>query len=101
MSHHGENPFSEFEDQQKILQDLIKQEGGFDTDLMKQFPAGKIHENDEGIIAFRITHKEDKIVIDFGKPVYWFGLELKEAKGLVELLTKHIKDIELGRGKID
>lgn len=96
MSHHGINPLDKNVKQENILEELFEsvEQGETSMEYLKQYPAGKLNKDDEGIIAFRITNKDDKIIIDFGKSIYWLGLEIKEAKGLRDLLNKHIEEVE-------
>jgi hypothetical protein len=53
-------------------------------------PRGKLVREDEGKVAMRVAVVPDKktLVVDFGRPVVWFGLGKKEVRGLIELLTK-------------
>lgn len=97
MSHHGSDFFNKQFQQSEIFKELTNsiKSGEIDEKYSKQYPAGQLNENDEGVIAFRITSNEGKIIIDFGKSVFWLGLEIKEAKGLVDILQQHIEKQEL------
>lgn len=59
-----------------------------------QFPKGKMMEEDEGEIRFRIGHTNTKIIIDFGQPVAWLGMDAKEARELANILYDHARAIE-------
>lgn len=43
------------------------------------FPQGKISDEDEGGIVFAIGRKDEKIFLDFGKPVSWIGMDRNTA----------------------
>jgi hypothetical protein len=45
-------------------------------------------------LEFYIAISEDKIVIDFGKPVTWFTFDVDEAEDLVRLLQNRIEIIK-------
>jgi hypothetical protein len=53
-------------------------------------PRGRLVREDEGHVEMKIAVLPDKktLVVDFGKPVVWFGLGKSEVHGLIELLTK-------------
>jgi hypothetical protein len=59
------------------------------------FPEGKIKNDDEGALAFRIATDPEKkiVVIDFGKQVTWLGLPKAEALGLANLLKEHAETL--------
>lgn len=56
-----------------------------------RFPQGKMHPSDEGELRIAITHKGGKVVIDFGKPTAWIGLDPERADALAELLKQHAR----------
>ena len=58
-----------------------------------EFPYGKLNPDDEGQLRFAVAHKGNNLVIDFGKPVHWLGLPLKEAEEFIEILIKQINEI--------
>lgn len=51
-----------------------------------KFPKGKLREDDEGELKFAIGIHEEKVVIDFGTPVHWIGLDKNDAIALGQLL---------------
>lgn len=38
-----------------------------------QYPDGKMNDDDEGALAIRVGMDQGRIIVDFGKPVSWFG----------------------------
>lgn len=43
------------------------------------FPEGKLSEADEGELKFAIAELDGTIILQFGKPVSWFGLNPDQA----------------------
>lgn len=60
------------------------------------FPRGKLNQDDEGQIPIKIGVQDRTIVVDFGKPVHWFGFSAADARALAALLIKHADAIEKG-----
>ena len=60
-----------------------------------QFPQGKIDKTDEGEIAIAIAigHRQNKVIINFGKPVAWIGFDKKQALQIAESLRTHAEQI--------
>lgn len=107
MAHHGVNPFEEINDERsKELNEHFKKANKM-PDLAEQlktmaeqelgatgkFPDGKIDPNDEGEIKFGITILKGNVIIEFGKPVRWFGMTKEQAKDLGEFLIKKSEEI--------
>lgn len=44
-----------------------------------QYPRGKLRDDDEGAFAIRIGVRDRTVVIDFGKPIAWFGMDHDKA----------------------
>lgn len=112
MAHHGSNPLSDFNsdelkkmldqhnedvfkksmpaDQSKRLNDLLNQDKTASSlGATGNFPDGKLNENDEGEIMVGITSAEDRVILNFGKPVHWIGFTKDQAKQIAESLLKH------------
>ena len=60
------------------------------------FSRGKIHPSDEGDLSMAIGHSASEVVIQFGTPVGWLGLEPDKAEAFANLILQHAKAI---RGK--
>ena len=97
MSHHGKNPFDAYDGKtHRRMQDLLREQAG---DVFRkanvgptgQFPDGKMSKHDEGEIAFAVGHPNGKVVIDFGSPVAWVGMEPQQAVALAQTLLSHAK----------
>lgn len=61
-----------------------------------QYPRGKLKEDDEGALELQIAvaPNNQTLVIDFGKPVVWFGLGKKEALELARMLKNKAESME-------
>ena len=61
-----------------------------------RFPQGKLSEDDEGELAFRIAADPIKnvIIIDFGTPVKWLGFPNDYAIGLANLILKRAEELK-------
>lgn len=57
-----------------------------------KFPDGKLNKDDEGELRMKIGESKGRVIIDFGKPVTWFGLDKKSAIEFAESVLKHAKD---------
>lgn len=97
MSHHGPNPFDAYDGKtQRRMQDLLREKttNAFrqaNTGPTGQFPDGKMFKHDEGEIAFAVGHPNGKVVLDFGSPVAWVGMEPMQAIALANSLISHAK----------
>ncbi|MBY0562465.1 hypothetical protein [Hyphomicrobium sp.] len=60
---------------------------------MNQYPRGKLNADDEGALAFRIGVSDKTIIIDFGKPVTWIGLDKATALALIANLTQYTETL--------
>lgn len=59
-----------------------------------RFPEGKLTKDDEGEIAIAIAHTGEKVIVDFGKPIAWIGLNAKQARDIAATLVKHAEEVE-------
>lgn len=60
----------------------------------KRFPRGQIRADDEGVLRMAVAHRDGTLIVDFGKPVVWFGLGIAEAEGLIALMQKHVDEMK-------
>lgn len=115
MAHHGENPLGlsneelkkMFErnesdvfrknmpaEQAERINDILKNDPlGDQLGSTGRFTDGKLNEDDKGEIMIGVTSIEDRVVINFGKPVHWVGLTREQALGIANSLTKHAAGI--------
>jgi hypothetical protein len=94
MAHHGPNPFpenekSEFDDtadRNKLMRTLLDTTGF--KGALGDFPQGKLNEDDEGGIQFRVGNESGKVILDFGTQVTWVGMDPQQAADLASSLMK-------------
>ncbi len=53
------------------------------------FPQGKFTEDDEGALNIGIATHDGKVVIDFGQPVAWVGMDPDLAMEVARAIAKH------------
>ncbi len=58
-----------------------------------EFPGGQLTQQDEGEIKIAVGAVDGKVVINFGKPVAWIGLDAKQARQLAESLRQKSYDV--------
>lgn len=99
MGHHGSDEMSP--EMQRMIDAKIKaeREDSFKEKLKSferptfgatgQYPMGSLDKSDEGEIAFGITSHRGKVIINFGKPVAWLGMDAHQAADLAGALMKH------------
>ena len=56
-----------------------------------EFPDGKLKESDDGGLHFAVGHTDGKVVVDFGTPTAWIGMEPEQAVELAECLLSHAR----------
>lgn len=93
MAHHSDYPFGNFpenfdefkknmpDDQARRLNDIMAQQlKKSDLGATGKFPDGKLTDSDEGEIRVAIALAEDRVVMNFGKPIEWIGFTKDQAK---------------------
>ncbi|MEE9161323.1 MAG: hypothetical protein V3V73_05980 [Gammaproteobacteria bacterium] len=105
MSHHGDRPFDSLDiETARRMSDVMKPETvARETEKFrrailgdtKTHPEGKIAPGDEGEIAFAVGSQHGKVIIEFGKPVAWMGMNPQQAIALANTLLKHAKDCRI------
>jgi hypothetical protein len=60
-----------------------------------EFPRGKIHSSDEGELRLRMAadHKKGVVILEFGKPVMWLGLDKTTALQLSANIQKLAEEL--------
>lgn len=53
------------------------------------YPDGALNQSDEGELRLAIAHDQNNVLINFGKPVAWFGLPPKQALALADMIKQH------------
>jgi hypothetical protein len=61
--------------------------------VTEQFPRGKLCQDDEGQLDVAIGVRDKTVIINFGKPIAWIGLDYHTAVALAENILKHAKEI--------
>ena len=87
--HHG----SDDEDVKRLREQMLRElsEAGHKLGETGKYPSGKLTPKDEGEICFAVGSAEGKVVIDWGKPVAWVGMDRNQAIDLANLLKKHAR----------
>jgi hypothetical protein len=62
--------------------------------MTDQFPRGKLNADDEGELQVRIGVRDKALIIDFGKPVVWLGLDYHTAMSLAANIMKRAQEIK-------
>lgn len=99
MSHHGSEPFDGEPEEperkiarQKLMRELMSSAKYFRGSL-GDFPEGQLTKTDEGAIQFAVGEKDGKVVLDFGTPVNWVGMNPQQAADLASLLLKRAREV--------
>jgi hypothetical protein len=91
MSHHGEKPFPvdrELEGFMRKINQVVKEDM---VGATGEFPEGKLNSADEGALQFKIGHSNDHVILDFGTPVSWIGIDPVNAVALAQSLIEHAR----------
>ena len=85
--HHGNDLSDEM--QQESLRNKLG--------AMGEYPEGKLNETDEGAIQFGVLHDPatGKVLLNFGTPVSWIGMNAGQAAKLGNTLIKHARDVRV------
>lgn len=59
-----------------------------------EFPRGKFCDEDEGGLRMAMAIRDKTIIVNFGKPVAWIGLDLESAEAFREALDASIKKLK-------
>ncbi len=63
----------------------------------KQYPQGKLREDDDGAIEMKIGVYKGKVVIEFANQVKWFGMNADEAIQMGMTLIASANDAKTGK----
>lgn len=61
--------------------------------MADQFPRGKLNADDEGALQIGIATLDKTLIINFGKPVEWIGLDKITAVALAETIKKRAEEL--------
>lgn len=76
--HHGDTPDDSLREQAEKL----------GLGPTGEFPQGQLNEHDEGEIRLGVGVQDGKVVLNFGKPVVWIGMDPRQARQLAESLRQ-------------
>jgi hypothetical protein len=89
MSHHGSDPFDN-PDRKETFKKLL--EATAFRGALGDFPEGQLSKSDEGAIQFAIGVKDGKVILDFGTPTAWVGMNPQQAADLASTLLKRARE---------
>lgn len=105
MSHHGSEPFDGMPEdperkraRDKMMRDLMGSAADF-RGALGDFPEGNLTKTDEGAIQFSVGEKDGKVVLDFGTPVVWVGMNPQQAADLASLILKRAREVGRKNGE--
>ena len=58
-----------------------------------QFPRGKLNADDEGALNVRIGTRDKTVIIDFGKPTAWIGMDKHTALALADNIKRRAEEL--------
>ena len=59
-----------------------------------QFPRGKLRDDDEGELRVAVGVRDKTVVINFGKPVHWFGLDAHGARAFSKSIGAKADEVD-------
>lgn len=59
----------------------------------ERYPRGKLNADDEGALTFAVGMQDKTVIITFGQPVAWMGLDKATALDLAAAIRKHAESI--------
>lgn len=97
MSHHGSDPFDDPKRKEtfKKLMDTTAFRGA-----LGDFPEGQLTKSDEGAIQFAIGVQDGKVILDFGTPVAWVGMNPQQAADLASTIIKRACEAARANGEM-
>lgn len=100
MSHHGSDPFDDPKklDAMKALREKLLDTSSF-RGALGDFPEGKVSATDEGAVQFAIGVKDGKVILDFGTPVAWVGMNPQQAADLATSILKRAREAARAKGE--
>ena len=89
VEHHGDA------EQLKSMRRFLDQVEG---NAKREYPAGRMGHEDDGALSYAIAtdDRHRTIVIRFGKPVEWIGLDVQAAEQLRDALTERLLALKAG-----
>jgi len=81
-----------------MMRDLMGSAADF-RGALGDFPEGELTKTDEGAIQFSVGEKDGKVVLDFGTPVVWVGMNPQQAADLASLILKRAREVGRKNGE--
>lgn len=97
MSHHGSDPFGGAPERKETFKKLLDSTAF--RGALGDFPEGQISKADEGAIQFAIGVKDGKVILDFGTPTAWVGMNPQQAADLASTLLKRAREAGRAAGQ--
>lgn len=97
MGHHSEEPFNK-EEFERLIQKM-KDTSDF-RGAIGAYPQGMLTKSDEGAIQFAVGEKDGKVILDFGTPVSWIGMNAQDAADLAQTLFKWAREVGRKNGEV-
>lgn len=94
MAHHSEVPRSASSD--ALFRELFAEKERLGP--TGAFPQGRLTSEDEGEIRMGITVHNGKVVMDFGKPTAWVGMDPQQARDLAATLIRRANEADRAEG---
>ena len=77
----------------KAILEQLRKEPSFGA--TGKYPEGKLSQDDEGELQFGITNANGQVIINFGKPVAWLGMQPQQALAIADALTRHATEARI------
>jgi hypothetical protein len=65
---------------------------------MRKYPRGKLNASDEGALDIQVRVKDHTVIVEFRKPVAWFGMDPKTAEAFINTLIDATREANRGIG---
>lgn len=92
-AHHGQVPSDDGKTaMDEIMRRFVDQVEGR---AKRKFSDGRIGPNDDGDVSFACSAdaKNKIVILDFGKPVSWIGMQPEQAVAIAEMLVKFARQV--------
>jgi hypothetical protein len=60
---------------------------------MAEFPRGKLNDEDEGELQIGVAVRDRTVIVNFFKPIAWFGMDRATALALAENIRRKAESI--------
>ena len=91
--HHGGDPRGVPEFVRQMLEEPLKGATG-------TYPEGRLGQHDDGAIQFALGERDGKVILDFGNPVSWLGMNPQQAVALAEAIIAKARVVARRTGTV-